>query len=146
VTVTPLAQLVDDTRRSWRLGATMFTAFGALALVVAAVGMYGVIGYNVALRMHEIGVRIALGAKRENILRLVVRQGVRFAIAGIALGSLIAVAASPWLQPLLFEQSATDPLTYGTVGVVLLAVAIAASTIPAIRASRAEPSTALRSE
>ncbi len=146
VTVRPLAQLVDETRRSWRLGATMFSAFGVLALVVAAVGMYGVIGYNVALRMHEIGVRIALGAKRENILRLVVRQGVRFAITGIALGSAIGIAASPWLQPLLFEQSATDPATYATVGIVLLAVAIAASTIPAIRAARAEPSTALRSE
>ena len=146
VTVRPLGALVDDTRRSWRLGATMFTAFGVLALVVAAVGMYGVIGYNVALRMHEIGVRIALGAKRGNILRLIVRQGVRFAIAGVALGSVIGVAASPWLQPLLFEQSATDPVTYGAVGLALIIVAVAASVIPALRASRTEPSAALRSE
>jgi putative ABC transport system permease protein len=146
VTVRPLGALVDDTRRSWRLGATMFTAFGALALVVAAVGMYGAIGYNVALRMHEIGVRIALGAKRGNILRLIVRQGVRFAIAGVALGSVIGVAASPWLQPLLFEQSATDPVTYGAVGLALIIVAVAASVIPALRASRTEPSAALRSE
>jgi putative ABC transport system permease protein len=146
VTVRPLGDLVADTRRSWRLGATMFTAFGALALLVAAVGMYGVIGYNVALRMHEIGVRIALGAKRENILRLIVQQGVRFAIAGIVVGSIIAVLASPWLQPLLFEQSAADPITYGTVGLALLIVAVAASAIPALRASRVEPSVALRSE
>ena len=146
VTVRPLRDLVEDTRRSWRLGATMFTAFGILALVVAAVGMYGVIGYNVALRMHEIGVRVALGAQRANILELVVRQGLRFAIAGITVGSLIALAGSRWLQPLLFEQSATDPITYGTVGLVLLAVAVAASAIPAIRAARAEPSIALRSE
>ena len=146
VTVRPLSDLVDDTQRSWRLGATMFTAFGLLALVVAAVGMYGVIGYNVALRMHEIGVRIALGAQRANILELVVRQGMRFALAGIVVGSLIALAASPWLEPLLFEQSATDLATYGTVGITMLVVAIAASAIPAIRASRAEASAALRSE
>jgi putative ABC transport system permease protein len=113
---------------------------------VAAVGIYGVIGYNVALRMHEIGVRVALGAQRASILRLVVRQGVRFAIAGITVGTLIALAASQWLQPLLYEQSATDPITYGTVAILLLAVAVAASAIPALRASRAEPSTALRSE
>jgi predicted permease len=146
VTLQPLRALVQDTRRSWRLGATMFTAFGLLALVVAAVGMYGVIGYNVALRMHEIGVRLALGAQRSNILELVVRQGVRFAIAGITVGTLIALAASRWLEPLLFEQSATDPVTYGTVGIVLLVGAIAASAIPAVRASRAKPAVALRSE
>ncbi|HJR66544.1 MAG TPA: ABC transporter permease [Gemmatimonadaceae bacterium] len=146
VTVRALGELVDDTRRSWRLGATMFTAFGLLALVVAAVGMYGTIGYNVALRMHEIGVRIALGAKRGHILQLVVRQGVRLAIAGIVLGSVIGIAASPWLQPLLFEQSATDPVTYATVGIALLVVAIGASVIPAMRAARAQPGVALRSE
>jgi ABC-type antimicrobial peptide transport system permease subunit len=71
---------------------------------------------------------------------------VRFAIAGVVLGSVIGVAASPWLQPLLFEQSATDPITYSVVGIALLLVAVAASAIPAIRASRAEPSEALKSE
>ena len=146
VTVRPLGDLVADTRRSWRLGATMFTAFGVLALVVAAVGMYGVIAYSVAQRMHEIGVRVALGAQPGNVIQLIVRQGVRFAIGGIVAGTGIAILASRWFQPLLFEESATDPLTYAAVSAMLLVVAIAASAIPAIRASGADPSSALRSE
>ena len=124
----------------------MFTLFGALALLVAAVGTYGVIAYNVAQRMHEIGVRVALGAQPGNVIRLIVRQGARFAIAGILAGLGIAILASGWLEPLLFQQSATDPLTYGAVSAILLAVAIAASAIPAIRASRLDPSTVLRAE
>ena len=83
VTVSPLEDLVDSQRRSWTLGATMFVAFGALALLVAAVGLYGVIAYNVAQRMHELGVRIALGAQSRDIVRLVVGQGVSFAAAGV---------------------------------------------------------------
>ena len=146
VTVRPLHDLVDDTRRSWKLGATMFTLFGALALLVAAVGTYGVIAYNVAQRMHEIGVRVALGAQPGTVIRLIVRQGARFAMAGILAGLGIAILASGWLEPLLFQQSATDPLTYGAVSAILLAVAIAASAIPAIRASRLDPSTVLRAE
>ena len=124
----------------------MFTVFGALALLVAAIGTYGVIAYNVAQRMHEIGVRVALGAQPGNVIRLIVRQGVRFAVAGILAGLGIAILASGWLEPLLFQQSATDPITYGGVSAILLAVAVAASAIPAIRASRADPSAALRAE
>ena len=146
VTVRALQDLVDETQRSWRLGATMFTTFGALALLVAAVGMYGVIGYNVTQRMHEIGVRIALGAQAGNVIRLIVRQGVLFALTGIVAGIAIAILASRWLEPLLFQQSARDPITYGVVSAMLLVVAIAASAMPAIRASRADPSDALRSE
>jgi ABC-type antimicrobial peptide transport system permease subunit len=124
----------------------MFSAFGVLALLVAAVGLYGVIGFNVTQRMHELGVRVALGAQRGDILRLVVGQAMRFALAGIVLGSLLAFSVGGWLQPLLFKQSARDPVVYAAVGVVLLFVALAASTIPAIRAARADPNTALRSE
>jgi putative ABC transport system permease protein len=146
VTIKPLGEIVDAQRRSWQLGATMFVAFGALALVVAAVGLYGVIGYNVTQRMHELGVRVALGAQARDILRLVVGQGVRFAAAGVALGTLLAYGASRWIEPLLFKQPAKDPVVYSLVAAVLLLVALAASAVPAVRASKADPNTALRSE
>ena len=146
VTTKPFIEIVDQQRRSWQLGATMFVAFGVLALVVAAVGLYGVIGYNVTQRMHELGVRVALGAQARDILRLVVGQGVRFALAGVALGTLLAYAASRWLEPLLFQQSPRDPVVYTAVSAMLVLVALAASGAPAVRASRADPNTALRSE
>jgi putative ABC transport system permease protein len=144
--VTPLRDGVDAQQRSWRIGATMFVAFGVLALIVAAVGLYGVIAYNVAQRMHELGVRVALGAQPGNIVVLVVGQAMRFALAGIALGAVLALVASRWLQPLLFHQSAKDPIVYAVVAVTLLIVAVAASTSPALRASNADPNTALRSD
>ena len=146
VVVRPLQEVVDDRSRSWRLGATMFVAFGGLALVVAAVGLYGVISYNVAQRTHELGVRMALGARTRDALRLIVGQGVRVALAGVAAGLALALAAARWVQPLLFQQPANDPLLYALVGVVMLAVAIAASAIPALRAARADPNIALRSD
>jgi predicted permease len=146
VTVTALEDLVDAQRRSWKLGATMFAAFGALALIVAAVGLYGVIAYDVAQRTHELGVRIALGARSHDVVRLVVRDGLLFASAGVASGFFAALVASRWVQPLLFGESGTDPVVFATVGVAMGLVAIVASAAPAIRATRADPITALRSE
>ena len=142
----PLSDRLQRHQRSWRIGATMFVGFGLLALVVAAIGLYGVITYTVTQRMHELGVRIALGAQRSDVVRLVVAQGVRFALAGVAIGSLLALAASQWLQPLLFRQSARDPLVFGLVATVLVAVALVASAAPAMRAVRADPNAALRSD
>jgi ABC-type antimicrobial peptide transport system permease subunit len=144
VRVRPLREIVRDAQRSWRLGATMFGAFGLLALVVAAVGLYGVIAYGVTQRMHELGVRVALGARRADILTLVVGQSVRFACWGVALGVALALLPSRWIQPLLFRQSATDPAIYLGVATTMILVALAASAIPAIRAARADPSRALR--
>ena len=146
VTVTPLIDVVDGARRSWRLGATMFVAFGVLALMVAAIGSYAVIGHNVAQRMHELGVRVALGAQSTDILWLVVGQGMAFAFAGVVLGGVIAFAASRWMQPLLFQQSAKDPVVYAFVGVIMLVVALVASALPATRAAKADPNVALRAE
>ncbi len=146
VTVRPMSELIADQRRSWRLGATMFVGFGALALVVAAVGLYSVIGYNVAQRSHELGVRMALGARAGNVVRLVVGQGVRFGVLGVVTGSILALVAARWLEPLLFRQSATDPLVFGVVAAVLLFVAVAASSFPAWRAAQADPNVALRSD
>ena len=146
VTVQPMMTLLDGKRRSWHVGATMFVAFGVLALIVAAVGLYGVIAYNVGQRMHELGVRIALGAQRTDVMRLVVGHGVRLSIAGVAVGSAIAFAAERGIEPLLFRQSARDPAVLGTVGAVLIVVALVASAVPALRAMRADPNTVLRSD
>jgi putative ABC transport system permease protein len=146
VTVRPLREAVQSAQQSWRMGAVMFFAFGALALIVAAVGLYGVIAYGVSERMHEWGVRLALGAQRVDIVRLVTGQSVRFAAAGIALGVLVALGTSRWIQPLLFQQSAKDPLVYGGVGIVLLVVALVAGALPAFRAARVDPNSALKTE
>lgn len=124
----------------------MFVAFGGLALLVAAVGLYGVITYTVAQRMHELGVRIALGAQAGDVVRLVVGQGVRFAVTGIIGGLGLALVLAGWIQPLLFQQPARDPATYGAVAGLLLLVALVASAVPARRATRADPNTALRSD
>ena len=119
VTARPMRDVVDGERRSWRVGATMFVALGGLALVVAAVGLYGVIAYNVAQRMQELGVRVALGAQAADVAKLVVGQGIRFAVAGVLLGTLLALLAARWVQPLLFEQSAKDVTVFAAVGGVL---------------------------
>ena len=139
VTVSPLENLVARQRRSWMLGATMFVAFGALALLVAAVGLYGVIGYNVEQRMQELSIRVALGAQAQSIVGLVVGQGAWFAAAGIGLGVLAALIASRWIQPLLFRESARDVMVYGAVAVLIGVVSLIASAAPAARASRADP-------
>jgi putative ABC transport system permease protein len=146
VTVMPLIDVVDAARHSWQLGATMFVTFGVVALLVAAIGLYGVIGYNVTQRMHELAVRVALGAQSKDILRLVVGQGMAFAFAGVVVGGVIAFVASRWMQPLLFQQSAREPAVYALVGAIMLVVALAASASPAARAAKADPNAALRAE
>jgi predicted permease len=146
VTVTPMREIIDPRQRSWRIGATMFLVFGALALVLAAIGLYSVIAYGVAQRTQEIGVRIALGADVSDVIRLVLAQGLRFALLGIVVGGIGAWSASRWVGPLLFSVSPKDPVVYGTVAVVLLAAALLASAIPAARAARVDPNVALRTE
>ncbi|MHB1330320.1 MAG: ADOP family duplicated permease, partial [Gemmatimonadales bacterium] len=146
VTVQPMASVVDGQRRSWQLGATLFSAFGGLALLVAAIGLYGVIAYNVAQRMHELGIRMALGASRRNVVSLVVVQAIRFAGFGILIGLAIALAAGGLIEPLLFQQSARDPVVLLGVALVLALVALLASLAPASRAVRADPNAALRSD
>ena len=146
VSVQPMEDLLDRQRRSWQLGATLFVGFGVLALLVAAVGLYGTVSYDVAQRTHELGVRSALGARGVDLVRLVVGQAVRLAGAGVVLGLALALLASPWIQPLLFKQSARDPATYGLVALLLLGVAVLASAMPSRRAARADPNLALRAE
>jgi ABC-type antimicrobial peptide transport system permease subunit len=146
VTVTPFAQIMGNQVRSWKLGASIFTAFGFLALALAAIGLYSVIAYNVVQRTHELGVRLALGAQRGDVLRLVIRDGVRIALLAVATGGAIAFSVAPWVGPLLFNVSPRDPSVYWGVAVALLLVSIAASWLPAHRASRVDPILALRYE
>jgi predicted permease len=142
----PLRRLVAPQQRSWQFGATMFAAFGALALLLAAIGLYSVIAYAVAQRTHELGVRIALGASVRQVVGMIVGQGVTITAIGIAIGSAIALWASRWVEPLLFAQRARDPLVFGSVALILLLVAIAATVRPAFRATRVDPTVALRSD
>jgi predicted permease len=144
--IEPLADNIEPEMRPWRVGATVFTLFGALALVLAALGLYSVIAYDVAQRTQEMAVRIALGARAAQVLRLVVTQGMRLAIIGIVAGTLIAVGAARWIAPLLFDTAPSDPLVLGAVAMTLFGVAVAASLIPAWRATRVAPGMALRAE
>ena len=146
ITVTPFTEVIDQQTRSWKLGATMFVVFGLLALTLAAVGLYSVIAYNVVQRTHEMGVRIALGAQLGDVVRLVVGQGMQHGVMGIVIGGAIAFGAARWMKPLLFDESPRDPVVYAIVTLVLLAVAVTASWIPARRAARVDPNVALRSE
>ncbi len=146
VSTMPLRDAIDPGMKSWQLGATMFVAFGLLALALAAVGLYGVIAYGVAERRREIGVRIALGATRPHVLGLIVRQGVRLVLAGVVLGSVIAIVAGRWAAPLLFDESPRDPLVYGVVAAVLVLVSLAATALPAMAAARVDPNITLRAE
>jgi predicted permease len=130
----------------WRLGATVLTVFGLLALLVAAVGLFGVLAYSVATRTHEFGVRGALGANRGRIVGLVLREAVIITAIGLAIGAAGALALGRWATPMLFDTSPRDPVIIGGVAVVMLLTAIAASLLPALRASRIDPASALRTD
>ena len=129
-----------------RLGAAFSEAFGALALVLAAVGLYGLLSYAVAQRTREIGIRVALGAHTSGVLRLVVRQGLVLSAVGAAIGLVMTVAVTRLLAALLFGVAPHDPVILGAVVVILLVVGTLASMIPALRAARVDPLTALRAE
>ena len=136
------------TRGYWqyRLFSWMFSIFGAIALAVAAVGVYGVLAYSVSQRTHEIGVRMALGARGADVRRMITVQGVRLAAIGIAVGAVGAAGLTQGLRSILFNVSATDPVSYVGVALFLTVVAIAASWLPARRATHVDPIVALRTE
>ncbi|MFI5228598.1 MAG: ADOP family duplicated permease [Gemmatimonadales bacterium] len=146
VTTLPFSDVVGNVERSWRVGALMFAALGGLALALAAIGLYSVIAYGVAQRTNELGIRIALGARMSNLVRLVLREGLALGLIGTAIGALLARVGARWLAPLLFDESPSDPTVYGAVLVTLLLSALVACVVPALRAARVDPNTALRAD
>src|SRR2546426_6487529 len=139
--VKPGAELMDLAFGRPRYQTTLIALFALLALLLAAVGIYGVISYSVAQRTHEIGVRMALGARPRDVIRLVVGQGARLAALGVGLGLIGALALTWLMKSLLFGVSATDPLTFASIAMLLAGVALVASYLPARRASRSEEHT-----
>ena len=146
VNVVPMRALVDPEFRSWRVGTTMFLAFGGLALVLASVGLYGVVAYGVAQRVQELGIRIALGAPIAHVVRLVVAGSLRVVAAGVVIGTVAALWVGRWVESILFRQSPRDPVVFVAVAAVLLVAALAASLLPALRAARVDPNRVLRAE
>ena len=144
--VQTIGQIIDQGLWAPEMGAALLTLFGGLALVLAAVGVYGVLAYSVTQQTREIGIRMAMGAERSDVLGLVVGQGLKLTGAGLGLGIVFALALTRQLSSLLFGVSAYDPLTYAGVTLVLVLVALLACYIPARRATRVDPLVALRYE
>lgn len=144
--VRPLEDYIGESLAARRFTLMLLGLFGALALALAAVGIYGVISYAVSLRTRELGIRIALGAARKDVLRMVLRQGLRLAATGLVVGLTASVMFTRFLTSLLFEVKPADVMTTIAVLVTLAAVALLANYLPARRASRVDPNEALRCE
>jgi predicted permease len=138
--------LIEKSLFRQHLLAILCSLFGGLALILACIGLYGVVSYGVAQRTHEIGIRMALGAQKRDVLRMVVRQGLKLALIGVAIGIGGAFGLTRFLSSLLYGVKPTDPLTFIAVSLILIAVALLACYIPARRASKVDPMVALRYE
>lgn len=144
--VQTIGEIIDQGLWAPEMGAALLALFGGLGLVLAAVGVYGVLAYSVTQQTREIGIRMAMGAERSHVLRLVVGQGLKLTAAGLVLGVLVALALTRQLSSLLFGVSAYDPWAYGSVVLILVLVALLACYLPARRAMRVDPLVALRYE
>jgi putative ABC transport system permease protein len=138
--------VVGATLSTPRFTGLLLGTFAAIAVVLSAIGVYGVLSYLVSRRTREIGIRVAIGAGRSHVLRLVLESGLVLALVGVGIGIGIALMVSPLMRTLLHEISPTDPLTFATVGGTLTVVAILASLVPAWRATRVDPTVALKAE
>jgi putative ABC transport system permease protein len=141
-----MAQRLNESIWPQRTMSTLVTIFGLLALLLAVIGLYGVLSYTVTQRTRELGIRLALGAQRSDILKLILRQGMLLVSIGVGLGLLLALALTRVLTGFLAGLGATDPLTFGLVAVMLLVVAMLACYLPARRAMKTDPIIALRCE
>ena len=144
--VRTIDELLSRTLSEARFSLMLFGLFAALALVLAAIGIYGVMATTVTQRTHEIGLRMALGAQKRDVLRLVVKQGMILVVVGVAFGLAFAVGLTRLMSTLLFEVSPTDPLTLLAITLLLSVVALIACLIPARRATKVDPMEALRYE
>jgi putative ABC transport system permease protein len=139
-------EIISDSISDRKFSMVLLGTFAALALLLSSIGIYGVISYLIGERTHEIGIRMALGAQRKDVLTLVLSEGVRLTLLGAAIGIAAALGLTRLMANLLYGVSATDPLTFTAVPIVLLGVAMLACYIPARRAMRVDPMTALRYE
>jgi hypothetical protein len=144
VGVSTVSQTLHNSLWAPRMGASLLGIFGVLALVLAAIGIYGVTSYTVVQRQREIGIRIALGAQRRDVVRMVLRQSMGSVGLGLGVGLLLAVAGSRLVANMLFGSSGTDPLSFLVTPLVLGGVALLANLLPALRASTVDPTVALR--
>jgi putative ABC transport system permease protein len=146
VAINTMDQIFSDSIGGQRFNMVLLSLFAGLALTMAVIGVFGVINYSVAQRTHEIGIRVALGAQRRDILKLVVGEGLILSVLGVAIGLGGAFALTRLISQMLFGVSPTDPVTFSGVAVLLTAVALMASYIPARRAMKVDPMVALRRE
>jgi predicted permease len=141
-----MTSMLEPQFRPWQLGATLFAAFGVLAVLVAAIGVYSVVAYAVSQRTHEMGIRIALGAQMHDVVRLVLGESSRVVVIGVALGIVTSVGLGRLVASLLYGVSSRDPFVIGGAACILLTIGLVASIVPGWRAGRLDPSTALRAD
>jgi putative ABC transport system permease protein len=141
-----MKQSMSDELLEYRLGAGVAAAMGAIGLILAVIGIYGIVSFSTAQRTREIGIRMALGGSARDVMRLILQQGVRMVAIGLAVGLLAALGITRVMTGLLIGVNPSDPLTYATVAIVLSAVALLACWLPARRATRVDPGVALRYE